>query len=71
MEETTRVSVYLDPRTKEVVSRLARERNLSHTAVFRQALGGLQAIHDATADGCYVGTVRDRERLDTLIVAPF
>ena len=71
MNNANRVSVYLDPRAKKVVTRLARERNVSHTALFRQALGVLEVIHDATVDGRYVGTAKDREDLETLIVAPF
>jgi hypothetical protein len=36
----------------------------------RQAIGMLQVLHDASREGLLVGTCRNREALETILVAP-
>ncbi len=65
-----RVTVALPREGEDVVRRIAERRGISLNATFRLALGLLQIHEDAQRDGCYVGTTRDRENLDQVIVAP-
>lgn len=65
-----RINLRLPPEITEIMTRLAAERGLSHTAVVRQALGVLQAMHDGAKEGCYTGLTKRRENLETLLVTP-
>ena len=65
-----RVSFYLPQTVAERVSAIAEDRDISANDVVRMAIGVLDTFERARADGHYVGTARDRESLDTLIVAP-
>jgi hypothetical protein len=71
MRDTTRITIDM-PTTLvlSVIDRLAEERGLTRSALCRQGLGVLQAIHDAGKEGMHVGLVRDKRRLDTLLIAP-
>lgn len=64
------VSLQVSPATAITIDRLAKERNVPRTGLFLQALGVLQAMHDGSKDGQYVGLTRDREKLDTVLVMP-
>lgn len=70
MSKASRVTVELGPNGTAVLEQLAEEREMSRSAVVRQAIGILQAMREANRDGYYVGISRNREALDTLIVAP-
>lgn len=70
MVDAERVSVYLPPAAASVARRLAERRQRTLSGIMREALGVLQAIDDATARGEYVGTAKDPEALDTVIVVP-
>ena len=65
-----RVSIYLPREAEPVVRDLAAKRGITVNAVFRLALGLLQAHDEARAAGQYVGTTRDREALDQVLIAP-
>jgi hypothetical protein len=65
-----RVSVYLPRDAEAVVRSIAARRGIGVNAVFRLALGVLQAHEDAREAGQYVGTTRVREHLEQVIVAP-
>ena len=65
-----RLNLRLPPEINAVMDRLALERGITHTAVVRQALGVLQAMHDGAKEGRYTGLTTQRENLETLLVAP-
>ena len=65
-----RLTVTLPPLALHRVRSIAAERDISDNDVVRMAIGLLDVAERARADGHYVGTARDRESLDTLIVAP-
>ncbi len=65
-----RLNLRLPPEIADVMDRLADERGLTHTAVVRQALGVLQAMHDGAKQGHYTGLTKNREDLEILLVAP-
>ncbi len=70
MAATVRVSLNLPPDAEDVARRIAERRGISLNATFRLALGILQVHEDARRDGLYVGTSRDREKLDQVLLAP-
>jgi hypothetical protein len=65
-----RLSIYVPRETEAVAKAIAAQRQISVNAVFRLALGVLKVHEEARAAGQYVGTTRDREALDQVIVAP-
>jgi Ribbon-helix-helix protein, copG family len=67
---SVRINLDLPKASGATLDRLCEERSLSRAALLRQALGVMQVFHDATREGRYVGTTKDREALDTVIVAP-
>jgi hypothetical protein len=69
-QEQFRVSLYLPPEARLVAKEIADRRGISFNAVFRLALGVLQAHEEARAAGQYVGVTRDREALDQVLIAP-
>lgn len=70
MSDLERVNVYLAPPVAARLKEMAETERQSYSSIMRQALGVLQVMRDANRDGLYVGTSRDREALETLIVAP-
>ena len=70
MAAPTRVVIDLPDPCAVVMDRLACERGLSRPALVRQAIGVLQAMHDGAKDGYLTGLSRNRENLDTVLVAP-
>lgn len=70
MTPTVRVSVMLPPEAESVARSIAQRRGISLSATFRLALGVLQLHEEARREGSYVGTARDREKLDQVIIAP-
>jgi len=66
----SRVVIDLPDPAASVLDRLAEERNLTRPGVVRQALGILQAMHDGAKEGYLTGLTKDREKLDTVLVAP-
>lgn len=66
----TQVRFEVPAAVADVMDRLASERGLTRPALFRQALGVLQTMHDGAKDGYYTGMTRTRENLETLLVAP-
>lgn len=69
---TIRIDVKLKvcQQTADTIARLGSERGLSRQALVLQALGVLQVAHDAAKEGYYHGLTRDRENLETVLVAP-
>lgn len=65
-----RVNLSLSGDCGDVLDRLCAEKDLTRPQVVRQALGIMQVIHDEAKTGRYVGTSRDREVFDTVIVTP-
>lgn len=65
-----RVNLRVSQRTADAIERLRKERRVTKAALVLQALGVLQAMHDATARGHYVGVAEDRERLDQVLLGP-
>ena len=70
MAEIVRVNLHLSPASAGVMDRLATERGLTRAALIRQALGVMQAMHDATREGLLVGATPHRENLQTVFVSP-
>lgn len=70
MSDLERVNVYLAAPVAARLKEMAAEEGMSYAAIVRQALGVLQVMRAANRTGLYVGTTRDREALETLIVAP-
>lgn len=70
MRESERINVYLAPAVAARMKQMAETEGVSYAAIMREALGVLQVMRDATRDGLYVGTTRNRAALETLIVAP-
>lgn len=69
MKDDIRINLHLPASAKPMVDRLCRERNLSRTAMIRQALGVFEVVHDATRRGHFVGVVDDYEKLHTVLLA--
>lgn len=70
MDEAQRFNLYLPAPVAIRLREMADSERQSYAGIVRQALGVLQVMRDANRDGLYVGTSRDREALETLIVAP-
>ena len=68
MSVSTRVDIA--PAVDRVLTRMAKERDMTKPAVVREALGVLQTIRDYTAEGYTAGLVKDREKLDVVLGAP-
>lgn len=65
-----RLSVYLPPAVAARVRAIATKRDISTNDVVRMAIGVLDTFERERDDGRFVGSTRDREALDTVIVAP-
>lgn len=70
MAEDIRINLSLPAVASDLIDRLCAERHVTRPTLIRQALGILQVVHDAALEGHYVGTTRDRESLETVIVVP-
>jgi hypothetical protein len=70
LNEPIRVSLYLPASVDQVARDLAKKQGISRNALVRRALGLLQAYETAVAEGQYVGTTRDREALEQVLIAP-
>jgi len=70
MPESVSLNLRVSPSVAATVEALATDLELTKVAVVRRALGLLQTFEQARKDGRYVGTTRDREALDQVIVAP-
>ena len=70
MADPIRIHMDIPPEAAVVLDRLAKERGLTRAAVIRQAVGVLQAMHDGAKDGYLTGLTKDRQAMDTLLVAP-
>lgn len=72
MSRDIRIHVKLDvtEATEATIKRLARERNTTTTGLVMQALGIIQVAHDSAKEGYYHGLTKDREKLDTVLIAP-
>lgn len=63
-------AVRLPPTVYAAMERVAAERGLSKNACVRQALGVLEAMHNAAKLGRYVGSTPHRDALEQVIVGP-
>lgn len=63
------LAVELPPEVIQAVDRIAAARGLSRAATVRLAIGFLQAVEKARAEGMCVGAAMDREALD-LVITP-
>ena len=70
MSGSVRVNLDIPQEAAVVLDRLADERGLTRTALVRQAIGVLQAMHDGAKAGQYTGLTSRREDLETLLIAP-
>ena len=70
MAETITIHFRAPPATMEVLDSLSETHGLSRSAVIRRALGIMQAVDDCRQFGRYVGSTRDREALEVVIVTP-
>jgi hypothetical protein len=70
MTEFTRIAVDVPVSTATIVDRIAAERGVTRTGIVRHALSILHATHEATKDGLHAGLVRDKSKLDTVLIAP-
>lgn len=66
-----RLSIHLPPALAAQARAIAEDRDISVNDVIRMALGVLQVAERARLDGHYVGVSQYRDRLDTVMVAPF
>ena len=64
------VNIRMAPAVRDTLDGLSWSHGLSRSAVIRRALGIMAAVDEAKADGRYVGSTRDRESLETIIIAP-
>jgi hypothetical protein len=71
MDDDIRINLHLPASAGATIDRLCRERNLSRTALVRQALGVFEVVHDATKRGHFVGIVDDYEKLHTVLLTSF
>ena len=65
-----RLTVYLPPVAADRVRAIADDRGITVSDALRMALGLLDVAERARADGLHMGTSRDREALETVMVAP-
>jgi hypothetical protein len=70
MKEITRLTFEIPTHILPAVDRVAAERGVSRTTLLRQGLGVIQTMHEAAKDGFHAGLVRDKRKLDTLLVSP-
>ena len=70
MSDDIRINLHLPAAAGVVIERLCRERRVARTTLVRQALGILEAVHDAAGRGRYVGTTSDPGQLETVIIGP-
>jgi hypothetical protein len=70
MSEKRRWNMYFPLPVADLIDATAAELGLSRTAVVRRALGIMQAVDQEKQAGRYVGSSRDREALDVVIVGP-
>jgi hypothetical protein len=69
--EKTRLSTYLPSDTEQFARDLAKARGVSVSAVLGRALRLMIDYDDAVRGGLTIGTTRDTEHLETIILAPF
>ena len=62
------VSLMVSPETADTIDRLAQERNTTKVGLVLQALGFLQTVHDLKKRGEFIGSSRDREALDSVLL---
>lgn len=70
MSELVSLNLRIPASVAAVVDALASDLDLSKVAVVRRALGVLHAAEQARAAGHYVGTTRNREHLEQVLVGP-
>jgi hypothetical protein len=68
--DAVRLALYVPTEIDQLARAIAKRRGISRNAVFRLALGILQAHETALEAGQYVGTTRIREDLEQVLVAP-
>lgn len=64
------IRLTISSQTLETIDRIAGERNVQRTGLVLQALGLLHVAHDASKKGYHLGLTKDREKLDTELIAP-
>lgn len=64
------VKLHVSPETFDAINRMASERNLPRNGLVLQALGVLQAAHEAAREGYYHGLTKDRANLDIVLISP-
>jgi hypothetical protein len=65
-----RIAVDVPKSTATIVDRIAAERGVTRTSIVRHAISLLNATHEGAKEGLHAGLVRDKDKLDTLLVAP-
>lgn len=64
------ITLSFPPEVDAVLRGLAKSKGTTMSAVIRQALGIMQAMETDSRAGRYVGSTRDRDALETVIVGP-
>ena len=70
MTEFARLAIDVPKPLMAVIDSIAGERGITRSGLVRQALGVIKTMHEASVDGHHIGIVRDRTKLDTLLIAP-
>lgn len=70
MSGHTRINLRLPDDAAANIKSLARERNQTYIGLVREAVGVLQAAHNAGKEGRYLGLTPIRENLEIVLVLP-
>ena len=70
MTEFTRLALDVPAPVMAIIDSIAGERGITRSGLVRQALGVIRMMHEASKDGHHIGVVRDKRKLDTILVAP-
>lgn len=68
--QLTRITVEVPASLASVIDQIALERGSTRANLLRNALGIIKAMHEGAKEGLYAGLVRDKRKLDTLLVGP-
>lgn len=70
MSGITRLTFEFPTHALNIFDEVAEERGVTRTALLRQGMGVIRAMHEASKDGLHTGFVRDRRKLDQVLVSP-
>lgn len=70
MSDSVTIQFRAAPAVRDTLDQLSASHGLTRSALIRRALGIMAAVDEARSYGRYVGSTRDREALETVIVPP-